>query len=318
MSDNNPSISLMNKTCDPFCSLTFHEVAKVRNNSTNDTSGLNIYEDVIKRIQGSVIVILNIFVMMILIRRNLRGTNSTKLFLNLQVTHIMIAISVVTFGSHTTTIFVLLNNVMLMGMFLILMTTTIDRLIAIKYPFIYASLTSKHCLIVIVSSWFLPVIFLCIGLNCDYGKYTYLVLSTILIAIATVILTSSSIIVYGVVKRHVNMIKLNRVIDNESGKREQSIKLAKSIFVCLLIVMTFVLCWFPYLVHDILTLANIYEPSSDKAFTMIVEVIALCNSGLDPIFYVLLNKNVKREIIKLKRRKFGFEHILSFNASGEN
>ena len=309
MSDVNPSISLMNNTCEPFCFLTFHVVPKVRNDSVNETSGLgdlNIYEDVIKRIQGSVIIILNIFVIMILIRRKLRDTNSTKLFLNLQATHIMTAISVVTFGSHTTTIFFLLNNVILMGMFLILMTTTIDRLIAIKYPFIYDSLTSKHCFIVIVSSWLLPLLFLCIGLISDYGKYNYILLSTILISIATVILTASSIIVYGVVKRHVNMIKLNTVIDNGSRKKEQSIKLAKSIFVCLLIVVTFVLCWFPYLVHDILTLANIYEPSNDKPFTMIVEVIALCNSGLDPVFYVLLNKNVKREIIKLKRKNFGF------------
>ena len=308
----------MNKSSDPSFSSTFYEVFKVRNNSVNETSGLadlNIYEVVVKRIQGFVIIILNIFVIMILIRRNLRSSISTKLFLNLQVTHIMIAISVVTFGSHTTTIFFLFNNVMLMGMFLILITTTIDRLIAIKYPVFYESLTSKHCLIVIVSSWLLPVLFLSIGLNSDYVKYNYLVLSTILIGIATVILTASSVIVYGVVKKHLNMIKLNRVVDDESTKKEQSIKLAKSIFVCLLIVVTFVLCWFPHLVHDILTLANIYEPSNDKPFTMIVEVIALCNSGLDPVFYVLLNKNVKREIRKFKRKKFGFEHILSFITS---
>ena len=277
----------------------------IRNSSKNGTA-LNLYEDVVKRVQISIILLLNITVVVLLFGTKLRANHSTKLFLNLQITHIMIALSVLTFGEKSVNTSRRFNSAILMMMFLCLMITTIDRLFAIKYPFIYQLITTKHCMIVIASTWLLPVLFLCISLSTDIIKEYDNKLFAILIAMALTTLTASNIIVFRLARKHIFMMKRNTRVYTAEDKKN-SLTVAKSAYVCFAIVMSFVLFWFPYLVHDVLTMATIYTPCDCKLFTLLVECCALCNSGLDPILFILFNKSVKREILNILKRKCVFK-----------
>ena len=271
-----------------------------RNDSSNKQNGNNpySYEETILRVQVSTIILINVTIALILLRRNLRVINSNKLFLNLQVTHIIISLSVVIFGIDPIKVTLVLNKAILMAMFICLMMVTIDRLVILKYPFIYQNLKTTHYLTIIIISWVFPVLYFFVGLNINITQSQYLVVSIVLIATAAITLTISNIMVYSIVRRHLHMIRRNTVeVYDNTDKKKQTLKVVKSTYVCFAVVISFVLLWFPFLIHDILTLENIYTPNYGKTFTFVVEVFALCNSGLDPIIYAILNKKVKREVL---------------------
>ena len=302
---------IKNATIEPITNYAYmfkqHNIKTIPPYLNNSTKTMNDfshpYEDLIMQFQGSLIIFLNVSLIAFLLRKKLRANHSTKLFLNLQFTHITIALSAVTFGINRGNAALILNSCILMEMFVSLMMATIDRLVSIKYHFLYQKVTTKYCMIGIASSWIFPVLLLCVDLNVDIQEYYYSALSTTLIATATLTLAASNITVYGIVRRHIRMIKRNAVNDrNNTANMKRSLKLAKSTCVCFAIVTSFVIFWFPFLVHDVLVTASIYKPSKKKSFTFVIEVFALCNSALDPILFVLLSKNVKREILACIRK----------------
>ena len=76
----------------------------------------------------------------------------------------------------------------------------------------------------------------------------------------------------------------------------------KSRYVCLAIVVSFVLLWAPYLVHNILLLKNGRMKLStilQGQFEHVAVVIALVNPMVDPLFFIIFRKDVKRELKRL-------------------
>ena len=65
--------------------------------------------------------------------------------------------------------------------------------------------------------------------------------------------------------------------------------------VCLTVVSTFVLLWLPYLVHNVMVLAGQYKPLDGNTFTDVVEAIALLNAIIDPVLFLWLSKETKKE-----------------------
>ena len=84
------------------------------------------------------ILLFNVLLLVLLLAAgNLRKQHSVKFFINLQAVHILLALLLLVRLAQNTedVVFVYLSNGLLMEMFLCLQVCTLDRFIAIKYPY---------------------------------------------------------------------------------------------------------------------------------------------------------------------------------------
>lgn len=252
-------------------------------------------------IQCNLIVCVNLILMMILIKqKKLRKKKANKFFLNLQLVHVAICILEIIPGYHDAKVIV--NNALLMEMLFSMSITTIDRFMAINYPFIYERMTNANVLAIIFSSWIFPAVFLCFAFVYNVDQRFCTILSTSLIASSTFILTLSNIRIYVIAKRHEKAIEtLVMILQDENRKKSEKTKLSKSAYVSFSIVLSFIILWMPYFIHNILSLTAIYVPSHSKTFTKSVEHIALVNSFIDPILFIAFSKDIKKEFKKIAK-----------------
>lgn len=265
--------------------------------------------DIIRFIELILIILLNVVLLVfIAANRKLRGNKANKFFLNLQLVHITISLSgIVSMFLHSkpTYMEIVLNNGFLLEMFFSLFVTTCDRYAQIVYPYVYQRFTTKRTLQIIILSWVLPLTFIIIAFNVQINQLHLTVITTCTIAIAITTLIMSNGKLYIVAKRAGMTIIKNK-----------NTRVLKSTYVCLSLVSSFVVLWFPYLLHNFLVFAGKYKANNNAPFTRIVVQIALLNSLLDPIFFVLFRRDVKREFRKLGRRylhmrQFTKEHRIS-------
>jgi hypothetical protein len=77
----------------------------------------------------------------------------------------------------------------------------------------------------------------------------------------------------------------------------------RSAYICTGIVISFMLCWIPHALHDLLKITNV-APSiiySDSVLARTTIIIAFSNGIIDPIIYASMNKDIKKELRKLYR-----------------
>ena len=131
--------------CDPR---TFYE--------TNPIYSYCTTIEIIEMIIFVIGLILNLIVFFNIINlRKLRRKNSCRLFANIQMVHIILLssnmVSYIIQAENFTQIYI--NNALMIQLFLSLMLATVDRYVAIKYPYKYERVRSRHVLTVIVCSW---------------------------------------------------------------------------------------------------------------------------------------------------------------------
>ena len=127
------------------------------------------------------------------------------------------------------------------------------------------------------------------------------VITIVLIATAAIVLTSSNVIIYKIAKRH------DQFLEKNSPRRKdmkQTGKVLKASYVCFAIVSTFILLWFPFLIHNSLDIIGLYRPSHVKPFTNVIVHLALLNSIVDVLLYVWLSREAKKELIGVFRTTF--------------
>lgn len=160
---------------------------------------------------------------------------------------------------------------------------------AIQYPYRYEAMECKMVYRAIVVSWLIPLIFtgvgLCIKTNDKLIEKKLHVTSTIVICASITVLVATNLKVHHIAKQAAQTLT----------KKKHS-KVLKSTYVCFVLVGSFVVLWFPFLVHNVLTLCGVYVADSNKTTTRVVVQIAFLNSVLDPVLYVFFRKDVKREI----------------------
>lgn len=271
-----------------------------RRNKSSVSTEIQSSNQILQIVQSTLIIIFNTMLLILLLKRTLlRRKKSFQFFLNLQLIHILLGtISILSiffrvFNDH------IINNGILLAMFSSLMITTADRFIAIKYPFFHNSITSKVVVIVVMTSWMPTIIFLVVtsavgGITSQNLK----VVHVIMIASASTVLAVSNILVYIVAKKHEQFLK-----ENSANRKQTEKSTLKATYVCLCIVLSFIVFWLPYCIHDILELIGSLDGGS--GFDIIVEQIALFNSLIDPILFVCLSKLVRKEIshiVQLVRR----------------
>lgn len=233
----------------------------------------------------------------ILKRKLLCKTSCCKFFLNLQTVHIILCMSSMGFRKEMKDIHVAINNGLLMELFLSMFLTILDRLIAIKFPYLYQRLTTRRVLIIIGSSWIPGIVFTATVIMTKPGQIPVTTMSTILIFVAMLILVSSNIMIWFIVKRHKKTVQ--RECTPAHAKISAEKRKLKSTYVCMSIVTTFLLLWLPFLVHNVLLLT---QGDVDKAFQRGTETVVLVNTVIDPWLFIIFRRDVKDEIRSLRNR----------------
>lgn len=267
----------------------------IRQNSTSSEK-LHIFT-IIRYADSALIILLNLIIFSFLVYHKRRPLyrSSTYLFLNLQLGHIIM--SSLTYLKLDTDI-VIFNNALLLQMFLCMLISNKDRYSVILNPLVWQSKTKIMSLI--VASWAFSGSFAAVIIW--YFRHRifilYCCMATIL-AFSIIVLTILNLRVWLLARRHRSDIIRNMVGSHTLTEQRRRKQLKKSIIGFLMIVATYAIFWTPSLVHILLHLftdgfyAHVFDP-----FTFAVEMIAMCNGIIDPIIFVLFNKDVKRALCR--------------------
>ena len=228
----------------------------------------------------------------ILCRPKLRTKHSNRFYVNLQIVNILICGSVI-----SGIVFVesrneaIINNALLMTKFLCLTVKSGDRYTAINFPYKYEKLTTEVTFAIIACTWIPGLAYGVSGIFVTINEKELQVISSVLFLMSAVVLTASNVKIFLIARVHGARLKKNK-----------NKMVLKSTYVCISIVLSFVLLWIPFFVHNILALIGVYKPACDKIFTITSVQIGLLNSLLDPILYVGFHKDAKTELRKSLKR----------------
>lgn len=260
------------------------------------TQRLNDTPSVIGGFQGVMTILINcILFFFILTRQQLREKHSNKFFLNLQLVNILISFSVLVGILITDNLTeMIINNGLLMTKFLCLVIKTIDRFAAIAYPYKYEKLTKDITLVIIGGTWFPAFIFITTGLLIGITRDGLIIISVVFFLLATVILIFANFRIYLIARQHHTRLKKN-----------QNKMVLKSTYICIGIVISFVLLWFPFLVHNIMVLLGHYTPKCNKIFTIVSVQLGLLHCLVEPFLYICFHKDAKVELKNSIRKSTG-------------
>lgn len=241
---------------------------------------------------------------MIVNQRKIRSTKSCKLFLNLQLVHVLLLLSKsVEFVNNGYDEFhVYVSNGLLIQFFISMTLATIDRLIAIKYPYIYGRICQNQVIKTILLSWLPGLVFTIVAVIVLPSQESMSLLSACLIGVSMSILFTSNVCIYVIAQRHWTAIQV-RCCTRTGVRGFEENKRLKSLYVSLSIVVSFFVFWMPYLVHSAVVLTSEQFYVVDEKFTASVEVVAFANSLADPLLFVIFRKDAKKELMRVIRKQ---------------
>ena len=246
-----------------------------------------------------------LFFKIISLRRQ-RRQKPNQFFINLLLLHILVSMAIIVAKFYLPEESVVVNNGFFLEMFLCLLMCSTDRYIYIKFPYMYANLTTSRIICMVASSWVITGSFVVLSMLFKITIVQSTALCTAIIIVASLVLVSSNINIYIIAKRHQKAIlKFNTAtVDREKESRS-----LKATYVCLTLVGSFVITWVPLLVHNVLVLAHAHEPTNGSLFTVLAQHIGFSNSIVDPLLYIYfrqdLRESLKRITRSLRIRKMG-------------
>lgn len=217
---------------------------------------------------------------------------------------------------------------------------TADRFVAINWPYFYLKLTRKKSIFFCVLTWILTVILTAITLQKDLQKKILDIITVSFIAVMVIILILANAFIYNVVNKQIVEIK-KTCVENNTYMREHSkgvidtqrgldsndeykrkdhqqnsntarlhAKQVRAAHICAGVVISYCILWLPLMVHDFLKVLRmgssfVYRGS---IYSIIALFLSLSNSLVDPVIYILLNRELKTEwkkrFVNWKRRRF--------------
>ncbi|XP_057308204.1 uncharacterized protein LOC130646083 [Hydractinia symbiolongicarpus] len=268
------------------------------------------------------VVILNSLTMHIIARRGFTQHRTCKMcFCFLIISHLVVGVSgSIAFTGELFTnsnahnrvnlyedIVVSLYHASYTATFSGIVLVTLDRLIAIKVPFFYATLTRKFVLVCIAGGLLLPLaVFLLLITTPDATAYIIFMGA---IFLSSLVLGISNMMVYMELKSHLKAI-LKTMVSNSDKERRNNEKTMYSrqlqaARVSLFIVISFILFWLPTGIGA----AGRFLQGKHSTFSQNSLVYRLAlgaftygNSLSDPIMYVLMNKEMKKELFYMLRK----------------
>lgn len=220
-----------------------------------------------------------------------------------------------------------------MANFMMVILVTLDRLLAVKYPYFYDMYTSRICVGTIFVFLAPPCIFVTLQLTTGRSAYYIFVLIGIILS---VFLACTNAFVYSVVKEKIQRTS-NLTITSDDDEKKRKMKLLrmqkrKSAIISISIALSTILFLLPseICVACMTFLGVRFWNKTTVILTRIADVFLFANTMKDPIIYICMNRSVKREMIRVMSKlnsngrvntshgafsittKFGFEtHVMN-------
>lgn len=297
----NPIFHLPEELLDGFEVSTFdHELF------SNNTAAERIFFKILEIVEITEITIalaFNISLFILIVNQvKLRRKKSSKFFINLQIVHFFLLTSNVVQKVHSqyNAFQIYVNNGLLMELFISMFLSTMDRLITIKHPYRYERIKVSQIVVIILNSWLPGMAFIAGSIVTKTSQESMSAISIVLIGLAMIVLITSNLLIHIIAKRHWIVIRQQSLPKSIDRKTPIEKKRLKSTYVCLAIVISFLVFWLPYFIHGILLLT---KRDVGKRVTGCVEVLAVANSVFFPLLFVLFRKDVKKELSRLFKKK---------------
>ena len=202
---------------------------------------------------------------------------------------------------NTDKISKVIGNVFFLASFLGVVTTSVDRFLAIHLHLRYQELvTRKRVVAVVISIWalsaFLPLAMFWISL-----EISTLVLSVVGV-VGLLVTTVVYIRIYVEVQQHKNQIQTQQVEEGaaESGEMANSASLIKSAVGVFYVYLVFLICYLPLFVGFVAFAVN--GPSlSLKRFFLFSLTLVYLNSSLNPVIYCWKMRHIRHAILDILR-----------------
>lgn len=257
--------------------------------------------DYLLLIQGVVTFLANSALFTIIAReRKLRRKKANRFYLNLLLVHCLLSIVTIVSCFRSSATKRIFKNGILFQMFTCLMINSVDRYVNIKYPFKYQLFQTRHVTFIIISSWIPAIISIILSASFRMSPYTCTVVCTTMMVFATCLLLTTNIGIYRIARYHVEGIKQQSVTtDSDASKRIQLRMHLKASFVCFALVISFIILWFPYFVHNVMILSGDFGPIYGNMFSLVVIKLSFLNSLVDPFLFVMFSKDLKRVLARM-------------------
>ena len=193
-----------------------------------------------------------------------------------------------------------------MTAFVMVNVVTLDRLLAVKATYFYERRTTKCCKLTILFcllplvAWFVVQVITCFS----YLYYVFVLVGILL----SVWIVGANFVVYRAVKRQIRHISRTIVGSTEEDQKKEMKKLKKrkwkSAITCIIIVLSTVLFLLPIEILTICVLVfqkSFWNSTQVQAVHLMytADIFVLLNSLKDPLLYILVNRQVKDEIVKI-------------------
>ena len=248
--------------------------------------------------------------------RQLRGQKSNQLIININIGHAVTGVtlfitwfSLTSIVTHVTFVGVTLGNVALVML-------TVDRCIMIRWPFRYQTLPKLFHFTLMtfppltVIGTFIQGILTKRNIRADKDpeamKYFVFGMSFLIL----VLLISNSIVYWTLIKQK-RAIKSCQVSQpSETSSRDKGIRIlkeARSFYICIGCVLTYIVLWFPAIVIQALWVLN-GDNTAKTNYQGVSTIIHNLNPLFDALILVWFNKDLKMHLKRLFfRRKVRFE-----------
>ena len=290
----------MNSLRESICFKSFQNCSDLVRNNTVDASFSGTF-NVINSIQSVFILLLNISLFLfILSRSSLRNRIANQFFLHLQLIHMIIGFLRIT-SSYRISVDVG-SNVLLISMFISLLLTSADRLLALKFPLKYKLVTSETVMKILLLSWLPAVCFVLTAYLRGIDSKELKMAHTILVAVATLILTAFNIMILIIAKNHQHFVRRNSHLRFTKQKRGKNTTVRAS-YVFIAVVMNFIVFWMPHCIHDVIELTGVKGVTSQDSDVLDIAVkqLTLLNSLSDPILFLCLSVSTQKELRSLSK-----------------
>ena len=176
---------------------------------------------------------------------------------------------------------------------------SIDRYVAIRKPFYYQTLTRKNAYYVVMTIVFIATTH---SISAFIFDTTYTAIS-FLVVLGCFAICVCNYRLFREVKRQCILTISNVVSEDLTKKRQikRRIKLRqlRSLRMCLVIVVTFMVLWIPYLVVFILSRIR-KELFSDHYFLLkMVEMLAILNGIVDVLTFFIMKRQARKMFVKI-------------------
>lgn len=242
----------------------------------------------------SMVLIANIVMAILILTKKREKTVACKLILNLLCLSVLVSLMAIlqtVSCSRYKSLLACVNKGLLVqlivGMFLI----TLDRFMAITFPLKHKLNKTKQIVAMLVSPWIIGTIFVLFSLFFYPRNGRFTCLTTFLIGFSMIFHIISNTIVCLIARRGF-CCKVSR---NPATRIVSSKKSLKSLYFCVVMIMSSLLLWMPYLVYSILVIVRGHKDTSMQ-YKHVFVTIALLNALVDPIMFVNSRRDRKESV----------------------